>query len=284
MSRPLKALTTFTTLTAKRLPLDTPLARFLRRVTSFGFVGGFVALTGLTLQYALVQYAGLDKHVAYLIQSVVSIELNFFINNFLTWRDRRAPGFSGLFKAWARFHLVRVFTVLLNQLLYAVLLFLGVQYLLANVLCILIILVINYWSGDKFIFKSGRALAVTLPQADQFETTLLPRLPGKWLPRRHLLTEWPGVSVIIPVKQSERTIEATVASLLQQEYPGPVEILLVGDKDDSTWAPIRRHIDAGMVTIIEAEVYNAHQDMNAKRNIGLRHARGQVLALVESDL
>ena len=66
-----------------------PLVLFVRRAASFGMVGGFVALTGIALQYALVQYAGFDKHLAYFIQSIVSIELNFFINNFVTWRDRR---------------------------------------------------------------------------------------------------------------------------------------------------------------------------------------------------
>lgn len=259
-------------------------ARFVRRAASFGLVGGFVAVTGLALQYALVEYAGLDKHVAYFIQSIVSIELNFFINNSVTWGDRRAPGILGLAKTWMKFHFVRVFTVTLNQILYAALLFLGVQYLVANVLCILIILVINYWSGDKFIFSDVRVATPTLAPAPQLETALMPRVEGRWLPRKPVLTEWPSVSVVIPVKQSERTIEATVASLLQQKYSGPVEILLVGDKGDSTWAPLRRFIDAGVLTVIETTVFNAREDLNAKRNIGLRQARGQVLALVEPDM
>ncbi|HUY75993.1 MAG TPA: glycosyltransferase [Ktedonobacterales bacterium] len=262
----------------------TPMVRFLRRAAAFGMVGGFVAALGLAVQYGLVQYIGLDKHLAYFIQSIVSIETNFFINNFVTWGDRRGRGFFGVLRTWSKFHFVRIFTVALNQILYAVLLFLGVQYLLANVLCILIILIINYWSGDKFIFSVIRD---TLPPdvgPQQLETALMPRMMGKWLPRRAIATQWPSVSVVIPVKRSEAVIEGTIASLLQQEYPGPVEIVLVGDKNDSTWGAIRPYIDAGMLTIIEAEIYNARQDMNAKRNIGLRQARGQVLTLIDSDM
>jgi len=92
------------------------------------------------------------------------------------------------------------------------------------------------------------------------------------------------VSVIIPVKNSDRTIARTVDSLLAQTYTGPVEILLVGDVGDRTWNPIRKHIDAGRIRIIETQIETGGRDSNHKRNLGLEAATGDVLALTDSDM
>src|SRR6185312_16755074 len=94
----------------------------------------------------------------------------------------------------------------------------------------------------------------------------------------------PSVSVVIPVKGNQATIGATVRSLLDQDYQGSVEILLVGDISDPTWHAIRDDIDSGRVRILEAEVQSANRDANAKRSIGLKAARGDVLALTDSDM
>ena len=42
----------------------------------------------------------------------------------------------------------------------------------------------------------------------------------------------PSVTVIVPVKRSQRTIRANVESLFGQDYGGELEIMLVGDVDD----------------------------------------------------
>jgi glycosyltransferase involved in cell wall biosynthesis len=94
----------------------------------------------------------------------------------------------------------------------------------------------------------------------------------------------PSISVIIPVKRSQATIRGTVESLLGQSYSGALEILLVGDRQDPTWTAVQDHIDRGAVRAIEVEVQTHGRDANAKRNIGLRQARGEVLALTDSDM
>src|SRR5215469_6598578 len=48
----------------------------------------------------------------------------------------------------------------------------------------------------------------------------------------------PTVSVVIPVKHSQRTIRATVDCLLRQDYPALTEIIVVGDVGDPTWAAL----------------------------------------------
>jgi succinoglycan biosynthesis protein ExoA len=93
-----------------------------------------------------------------------------------------------------------------------------------------------------------------------------------------------SVSVVVPVKNSGRTIVGTVQSLLAQDYAGPLEVVLVGDPGDSTWEPIRDLIDARAVRVVEVEVATGGRDANAKRNAGLAVAAGEVLALTDSDM
>jgi GT2 family glycosyltransferase len=93
-----------------------------------------------------------------------------------------------------------------------------------------------------------------------------------------------SVSVIVPVKASERTIGQTVRALLGQSYDGPVEVILVGDCGDTTWEPIRLEIDVGMVRIIEVDVVTGGRDANHKRSVGLAAASGDVLCLTDSDM
>jgi len=51
------------------------------------------------------------------------------------------------------------------------------------------------------------------------------------------LSEWPGVTVVIPARNEEKTINRTVRSLLDQRYGGTLSIIVVNDNsDDSTEA------------------------------------------------
>jgi glycosyltransferase involved in cell wall biosynthesis len=92
------------------------------------------------------------------------------------------------------------------------------------------------------------------------------------------------VSVVVPVKNSQRTIRANVESLLDQDYDGDLEVILVGDRDDATWGPIADYISRGEVTAIEVQIESPARDANAKRNAGLTSATGDILALTDSDM
>lgn len=47
--------------------------------------------------------------------------------------------------------------------------------------------------------------------------------------------DWPGVSVIMPVRNEERHLASAVAVVLAQDYPGPVELIMaVGPSEDRT--------------------------------------------------
>jgi cellulose synthase/poly-beta-1,6-N-acetylglucosamine synthase-like glycosyltransferase len=97
-------------------------------------------------------------------------------------------------------------------------------------------------------------------------------------------SEYPVVSVVIPVKRSQQTIRQTVDSLLAQDYPGDVEILVIGDREDPSWAPIIDLIHDRQVVAIEVDVEGPGRDSNAKRNFGLAHARGDIMALTDGDI
>src|SRR5215469_9998042 len=93
----------------------------------------------------------------------------------------------------------------------------------------------------------------------------------------------PDVSVVIPVKNSQRTIRSTVMALLAQDYPALAEVIVVGDVGDQTWQALAEITDPRLA-IIEHEEVPGKREPATKRDVGLRKARGQILALVDSDI
>jgi mycofactocin glycosyltransferase len=96
-------------------------------------------------------------------------------------------------------------------------------------------------------------------------------------------TVLPEVSVVIPVKNSQRTIRPTVDALLTQDYPALVEVIVVGDVGDQTWQALADVTDPRLL-LVEHEQMPGRREPAAKRDVGLRKARGQILALVDSDI
>jgi hopene-associated glycosyltransferase HpnB len=52
---------------------------------------------------------------------------------------------------------------------------------------------------------------------------------------------WPAVVVVIPARNESEVIASSVRSLLQQEYPGPLAIIVVDDDSSDDTAPVARH-------------------------------------------
>ena len=92
------------------------------------------------------------------------------------------------------------------------------------------------------------------------------------------------ISVIMIFRDAERFFDEAIESVLAQDH-APIELLLCddGSTDASTAMALRwvqRH--PGRVTYLEHEGH-AHRGMSATRNLGLRAARGEVVAFLDAD-
>ena len=90
----------------------------------------------------------------------------------------------------------------------------------------------------------------------------------------------PFITVVVPVRNEARFIARTIEQFVDQEYPGDrFEILVVeGRSVDETGAIARSLASAHPnVTVLD----NPHYLSSAARNIGVRHARGDLIVVVD---
>jgi putative flippase GtrA len=235
------------------------------RFVVFSAIGGTVFLMGLALQALLTGRWHVLPVVSYLIQAVVSVETSFLLNRWVTWRDRSTP----FWLAFARFNAQKTVTIVLNLALYAALLRLGMNYLVANVALTAVFTVVNYVAGDRLVF-----IPIRTPRVEPV-TPAAQALAGKrW---------WPAVSAVIPCRNNELTIGPAVLSLLDQDYPGLREIVLIGSPGDSTWSGLTGIAHPGL-TMWELETPPGVRDANFKRDAAVRMTSGDLIALVDSDI
>jgi glycosyltransferase involved in cell wall biosynthesis len=93
-----------------------------------------------------------------------------------------------------------------------------------------------------------------------------------------MLDEWPFVSIIVPVYNGSRTIDALLVSLLALDYPADrYEILIVDNRSsDDTRERVARY----PVTLLEeTEIQSSY----AARNRGVEAATGEILAFTDAD-
>ncbi|MFG1946421.1 bifunctional polysaccharide deacetylase/glycosyltransferase family 2 protein [Nonomuraea sp. NPDC048826] len=89
----------------------------------------------------------------------------------------------------------------------------------------------------------------------------------------------PGVSVIVPAYNEEAGIAATVRSLVSTAYPGPVEVLVVDDGSTDRTAEAAAAPRLPGVRVIR----QANGGKAAALNTGIRHARHEILVMVDGD-
>lgn len=88
------------------------------------------------------------------------------------------------------------------------------------------------------------------------------------------------VSVIIPVYNSESTIDKCVQSVLSQTYSN-IEIILVDDGSTDKSGEICRKYERRYSNVIY--MYQQNQGVSAARNNGIQNATGKWIAFVDSD-
>jgi glycosyltransferase involved in cell wall biosynthesis len=88
----------------------------------------------------------------------------------------------------------------------------------------------------------------------------------------------PQLSVIIPTYQRRDLVCEAVDSVLSQETGRPIEIIVVDDgSDDGTGDVLRKYGDRIRY------FYQPNKGINCARNRGIREARGEFIALLDSD-
>jgi glycosyltransferase involved in cell wall biosynthesis/putative flippase GtrA len=259
------------------LALRDILASHGSRFASFSVIGALVLVLGVVVQGLLVRFGG-GPYGSYAGQAVFSIELSFALNRRFTWQDRN----TGFWRSCWKYNAQKLLLTVPNLALYALLIRLGSGWLIANLATTAVFTAANYLTGDLWSFARRGArrlrrpsqLSPILPPPDSFQ--LRPPLPrGQRF--------YPRVSVVIPCKGNEATIRATVIALLTQDYPALVEVILVGDVDDSTWMALGGIRDPRLI-LLEQQQTPGRRDPNVKRDKGLRKASGDILALVDSDI
>jgi putative flippase GtrA len=251
------------------------LRRHGSRFASFSVIGGGIFIAGLLLQAALTSGLHVPSFLSYVVQAAVSVEASYFLNRRLTWKAAGTPWLP----AFVRYNLQKAVTVSANLVLYGLLVKLGVEYLLANVLLTIVFTFVNYAGADKLVFLRGgqqvlAAVTGPLPVLRQPERRARPLREGR---------ELPSVSVVIPVKGNEKTIRAAVESVLAQDCPLLRELILVGSPGDSTWPALRGIADPRLF-MTETETPPGIRDANFKRHLGILQTTGDLVALVDSDM
>jgi cellulose synthase/poly-beta-1,6-N-acetylglucosamine synthase-like glycosyltransferase/peptidoglycan/xylan/chitin deacetylase (PgdA/CDA1 family) len=90
---------------------------------------------------------------------------------------------------------------------------------------------------------------------------------------------FPPVSVVVPAYNEEAGIAATVASLLDTDYPGGVEVIVVDDGSSDRTAAIVEELGLPGVHLIR----KANGGKPSALNAGLFVARADILVLVDGD-
>src|SRR2546430_1228645 len=87
----------------------------------------------------------------------------------------------------------------------------------------------------------------------------------------------PLVSVILPVYNREKSVARAVESVLAQTYR-PLELIVVDDgSTDGTRGVLEQF--GGRIALLRQPNAGAY----SARNLGLRHARGELVAFIDSD-
>jgi putative flippase GtrA len=130
------------------------IAKHGRKFSQFSGIGLFVLLTGIGVQWALVKSTG--AYWSYIGQAVFSVELSYVLNRQITWRDRKAPLWSSL----AKWNTQKLVMTVPNLAGYGLLVWLGLNWLAANLAITAVFTVINYITGDIWSFakRGGKAL------------------------------------------------------------------------------------------------------------------------------
>ena len=240
------------------------------RFASFSVIGAAIFVMGIAAQAVLTGLWHMGAIESFVLQGIASVQVSFLLNYYWTWRDQRAP----FWPSFGKFNAQKVLASVANLVVYAGLVKIGINYLAANLATTAVFTLINYVTSHYWVFTPD----ATVP-ADSTAIPAVPTLDAT--PQLH--HRWPSVSVVVPCKDNAATIRGTVDSLLGQRYPWLEEVILVGSIGDATWSALADVKDPRLA-MLEQEPTPGLRDPAVKRDKGIRKARGEVIALADSDI
>ncbi len=101
------------------------------------------------------------------------------------------------------------------------------------------------------------------------------------------LPELPTLSVVIPARNEERRLEEALRTVLGQEYPGVLEVVLVDDRSGDGTGGIMERLAAGndrAVVVRVGEFPEGWLGKNHAIHVGTRRARGEWLLFTDADV
>ena len=123
------------------------------RFALFGTVGGLGVLIHLAVLTALYRVGGIDFLPAQAGATFAAMTFNFWLNNWLTYRDRRLHGMAALLRGWAGFCAACAVGAVANVAVAGLLKGQGLHWLLAAGAGILVGAVWNYALSSSFVWK-----------------------------------------------------------------------------------------------------------------------------------
>ena len=96
---------------------------------------------------------------------------------------------------------------------------------------------------------------------------------------------WPFLSVLVPIRNEENFIAATLTDLARQDYPASrFEVIVIdGMSTDGTLARVR-NIAAGFPKCALQVLENPKRLSSAARNLGIKAARGEYILIVDGHV
>jgi len=135
---------------ARRRQVKLTIRAHAGRFVVFGAIGLSVFLLGIGLQFLMVRGLGMGTVLSFFLQGVISVQVSFVLNYYWTWGDRR----YGFWRGCWRFNVQKSLAQVLNLLLYAGLVRLGMEYLVANLVTTVVFTFVNYVFGHYWIFTA----------------------------------------------------------------------------------------------------------------------------------
>nr|WP_306300268.1 glycosyltransferase family 2 protein [Erythrobacter sp. LQ02-29] len=132
---------------------DRAFGRFVpTRFALFGTVGALGVAVHLTVLTLLFRFAGEGFALATTIATFIAMSFNFWLNNWLTYRDKRLAGVSAFVRGWAGFIVTCLVGAMANVAIATLLQARGFHWVLAALAGIVIGSVWNYALSSRFVW------------------------------------------------------------------------------------------------------------------------------------